>query len=333
MERMANTDNPLNDLRNSQAILTVVLRSAGERSSEACAHLICRQVPIASFAIVNERPFEEALKRTFEIGIERGTKWTMTVDADVLLCDGCVSSLIRAAESMPSNYIQLEGRIFDKIFGIYRQAGHRIYRTALLPIALKHIPEAGKTLRPEFFTLQQMGQSGYPSRRIAAVVGLHDFEQYYLDLYRKSFVHARKHTWLIGPLIERCTRYLHQDADFLVILKGLWDGLVTADTVSLDNRAFQDKGLHALDELGIEEKTPLADLGLFLMDFHNFYSKLVSEYPIPIFSVQDEPPACETMNEGWFAKVQQRFERHGPLKGSAAAVGALLKRVGRYLDR
>jgi len=313
-------------------ILTVVLRCAGERTTQACADLLSRQIPVASLVFVNERPFEKALRRTFEIAMERGTKWTITVDADVLMCDGSLASLLKAAEAMPNNYIQLEGRIFDKVFGVYRQAGHRIYRTSLLSLALQHVPEVGKTIRPEYFTLQKMGQCGYPSRRIADIVGLHDFEQFYLDLYRKSFVHAKKHTWLVTSLIERCTRYCHQDTDFLIILKGLWDGLVSTDMVSIDKCAFHDRGSHALDEMGIEEKLPLPVPELFLRGFHDLYCKTVRQYPIPIFVGQDEPSACQRGSEGWFAGVQLRFERHGLLKGSAAVVGALLKRVGRYLD-
>ena len=314
---------------NPKGIETIVMRSANERTAELCASMAIRQVERGSFVIVKERPFEHALRRTYEVGIERGTKWTMTIDADVMLTAGSVAKLLTAAELMPENYVQLEGRVFDKILGSYRQAGHRIYRTALLPLALKQIPEAGKELRPEFFTLRQLGKLGHPSRRIADVVGLHDFEQSYQDLYRKSFVHARKHREFVAPLIERCTSHLHEDADFLVILKGLWDGLISVDSVSIDKNYFLEKSKKAIEELGLNEKDPLGDVEDFVQNYKSYLSKIILECPPLEFQVQDDPKTCTTR----FTKARHRLQLNGPIQGSVAVVGALLKCIGRYLDK
>lgn len=328
-----------------QNTLIIVMRCADERTTEICAGMASRQVQEDSFVIVNERPFENALRKSYEVGIERGSKWTMTIDADVMLNPGSVDILRKAAELMPDNYIQLEGRVFDKILGSYRQAGHRIYRTELLPLALKHVPEAGREIRPEYFTLQQVGQHGHPSRRIAEIVGLHDFEQSYADLYRKSFVHARKHREFVGSLIERCSAHLHNDADFLVILKGLWDGLTSSDSISIDKNRFLNKSKQALEELGIDEKAPLSGAEAFIKNYMNYLSTITHEYPPLDFQVQDDPstnPVLQSQDKlitaaarqsKWFAKARQRFEKNGPIKGSVAVIGALLKRIGHYLDK
>ena len=49
----------------------VVIRSAGERTFEVCRKLLLEQVPAEAVEVVCERPFERALIRSYEIGIER----------------------------------------------------------------------------------------------------------------------------------------------------------------------------------------------------------------------------------------------------------------------
>lgn len=310
----------------------VVIRSADERTHDVCRELVLKQVSASCLSIVQECPFEAALRKCYKIGIDSDAKWMVTVDADVLLMENSIEFLVQAAEQMPANYFQLEGRIFDKITGLYRQAGHRIYRTEYLREALKLIPQDGNQIRPEYYTLQHMGQIGYPSRRVAGVVGLHDFEQYYSDLYRKSFVHAIKHKWLVSSLIERCTSHLHQDADFLVILKGMWDGLTTDDTVSIDKNKFLDSSRNVLVNLGLTEKESVGDFKTFAQGFRGYFSEKVLEYHIPDFDSQDEPIVHVEELTNWFHKAVRHFDRHGPVKGSSAALGILLKRIGQYLD-
>ncbi|MBL0226738.1 MAG: hypothetical protein IPQ16_14535 [Geobacteraceae bacterium] len=293
-----------------------------------------KQVSIDRLSIVQECPFEAALRKCYEIGIESGKKWMVTVDADVLLSHGSIASLLFAAEQMPGNYFQLEGRIYDKITGIYRQAGHRIYRTEYLKKAINLIPKDATQIRPEYFTLQQMGQLGYLSRRVANVVGLHDFEQYYGDYYRKAFIHAVKHKWHVNSYIERCARY-HQDVDFLVILKGLCDGLESNDNVSIDKSKFIVKSRVALDEMGIIEKEPINNTKSFVHNFESNYAETVSKYSIPDFQTQDETvfPVADESCFGWYNKTKLNFERLGPINGSVSLVGKLLKHIGQYLDR
>lgn len=312
----------------------LIIRSVGERT-EAVSKQLAMACGLTEdyITIVSEVPFESALRATYEAGIGVGKKWTMTLDADVLLSENAIVGLIEDAELMPSDYVQLEGRILDKITGLYRQAGHRIYRTELLSLALKQIPKTGTEIRPEFYTLRQMGSLGHPSRRVANLVGLHDFEQYYRDLYRKSFVHAIKHKCLLNSLIERCALHIQNDTDFLVILKGIWDGLTTAELGSFDKLSFTDRSQNALIQLGINEKDSLKDSNLLIQDFCGFFSEAVHEYPLPDFQTQDEPVMQVYENRSWFHKAKQRLDRHGPIKGSASAVGALLKHIGRYLDR
>lgn len=311
----------------------VVIRSSNERTFGLCRELCLKQTSKASLEIVQEVPFEQALRKCYEIGIASNKKWMVTVDADVLLVDGAIETLVQNAELMAQHYIQLEGRVFDKITGLYRQAGHRIYRTEFLPTALTQIPSEGGEIRPEYFTLQQMGKLGHPSLRISDVVGLHDFEQSYFDIYRKSFVHAVKHPHWISVLIERCVKHLHDDPDSLVILKGLWDGMTTKGNVSIDRRKFYDFWKDALETLGLEEKVSIDDVAGFVADFPRFFAQETSPYFPPDFPVQDAPNNEIREKKKWMSEIEARIARHGAVKGGIAALGGFLVSLGKRLDK
>jgi len=84
-----NITNSLNDH------VHVIIRSAGERTMHLCKQLIIEQgVSADNLSVVNEAPFSAALKKSFELGMERGLKWTLCIDADVLLRPGAVETML-----------------------------------------------------------------------------------------------------------------------------------------------------------------------------------------------------------------------------------------------
>jgi hypothetical protein len=312
--------------------LILVIRSSNERTYDVCKELCLKNSLIGNISIIQECPFESALRKCYETGITSNKKWMVTIDADVLLYKKSIECLVHNAELMPPEYIQLEGRVFDKITGMYRQAGHRIYRVKYLPLALSQIPSNGTQIRPEYYTLQQMGRLGHPSRRIPDVLGIHDFEQNYFDIYRKSFIHARKHPYWIKDMIERCADHLHEDPDFLVILKGLWDGLTTKDSLSIDRRKFSCMWNEAGKTLLLDEKPPINDVDEFIQNLPAFFERIKSQNPSPVFVAMDEPSAGKTKGNGWPPGVKRRISKHGAVKGSISVLGGLLTRIGKILD-
>jgi hypothetical protein len=260
----------------SELSLAIIIRTAGERTVEACRDLIARQAGAIPIEIVAERPFEAALARTYEIGLDLGRDWTMTLDGDVLLRRGALDAFLAAAARVPEKYAQVEGRIYDKLLGTYRQAGHRLYRTRVLERARDFIPAPGTEIRPEFSVLRQLALSGSPSRRMATVVGIHDYEQYYADLLRKAFVHGNKHREFAAWFTERARARVAQDADFLVLLRGYWKGLENSDPVFIDRSSMKEAGA-ILAAMGLEEKEPLATGAI---DFDQVEQAL-TELPLP----------------------------------------------------
>lgn len=314
----------------------VVVRCSGERTESVARRLVRAQVESdEDISAVSEAPFEAALRAAYAAGIRAGRDWTITLDADVLLEGSAIARLLEHARQMPKHFLQLEGLVYDKLMGVYRQAGHRVYRTELLPAALREIPPTQSQLRPESSAVQRMGRLGHPSRYVSCVVGLHDHEQSYRDLYRKGVVHARKWSPLLPGLVRRCQQHMQADPDFLVLLKGLWDGLVDPAPVSIDRRLFTASACEALRALGIGEKDGIDDESAFVARFPAMFGEITSQHPACDATIMDKPRACdppEPRVRSWRDGARARIAQRGLLRGGVACLGALLRRLGNGLD-
>lgn len=303
--------------------MIAVIRCAGERTFDACRMLLEEQVPPAQVFVASEYPFEAALRRTYEIGVQSDARWLMSLDADVLLRRGSVACLLAEAERMPRHAFQIEGLVFDKLTGTLRRAGQRIYRVELLPRALDLIPGEGREIRPEMATLGRMEAEGFPSLRAGTAVGVHDFEQFYRDLYRKAFLHAHKHLIWLSPFVERWRAGATADADFVVALRGLADGLSSPATPGVDARAYAARATAALDQLGLTEKHPLqADEWSFAK-----VDELLSTAPP---ADPDRVSEVETMSVK-LARARERCRSMGLSRFAAFVAGSLLSDLGGSL--
>lgn len=298
----------------------VVIRTAGERTFAACRALLASQVSDSRIEIAAERPFERTLRRSYEIGIQRNAKWTMTLDADVLLRDGAVSALLAQAEKLPHHFIQIEGLVHDKLTGRFRKAGHRIYRTQHLAAALEEIPSIAETIRPEFETLRRMKRRGYPSREINMVVGIHDYEQHFCDVYRKGFVHANKHQVWLADMVARWKALAKEDDDFRVALRGLYDGLLFSGIASIDSGEHSDSAKAALQDLDVREKSAAAA------------ETLTFEYVTKILESAGEPPGVSRhLMVALWRNLNRLRSRLGTLRILPYMAGAGFCRIGDFL--
>jgi hypothetical protein len=206
--------------------------------------------------IVRNAPFSAALADSYRIGIEHDRAWTLCIDADVLVHPPAIRALLDAASNVADSVCEVQGVVLDKFFGVRRPAGNHLYRTALLSKALSFIPADGKNARPEFHSLNKMTESGHPWVQTPVVVGLHDFEQAYRDIFRKCHVHAKKHVGQMHLLVDYWRRVAPHDGDFRVALLGLAAGVADSSGIHIDVR--RDYGFDKwISAEGITEKAPL----------------------------------------------------------------------------
>ena len=306
----------------------VVIRSAEERTEEACIKLIEAQAKDASIELVKESPFKKALETCYKIGIASEKKWLITVDADMLLVPGAIDVLVEQAESMPDNYIQLQARICDKITNNVRKAGPRIYRVQFLERLLALSESLEDSIRPENRIITMMGEMGHPSRYISSVVSLHDFEQYYGDIYRKVVVHARKHADWVPEMIQFALQNKEHDTDYEIMLKAIYDGLLNTDEVSIDKSRYVENARKALEELNLTEKTDIINPDGILSLLRESFDKAVKMNQQTI-TYYDKPKTEPTVKE----KLTGLYNEKGFVNGIKHGLGSMLLRIGNNLQK
>jgi hypothetical protein len=201
----------------------------------------------------------------------------LCVDADVLIEPEQFLNLIQSTQELDKRIFQIQGMIMDKFFQVWRPAGQHIYRTPLLKKAISYIPEDGKSLRPETDLINQMSKQGYPWIQSKIKVGVHDFEQYYEDIYRKCFLHAIKHRKMVEQLEDYWQKNAEFDFDFRLALIASQIGKIYEDEVNIDkefnllefNEIKKNKNIDEKPEFNLNSPEELYKLIADAKKYHN----------------------------------------------------------------
>lgn len=235
--------------------VAAVIRSSGERTEKQCHDLLARQVNPKHLHIIHEAPFSKALHKSFEIGIREKRDWTMVIDADVLPRINIVDELVSRARCSPKSVFALQTEMLDKFFGGTRVGGIKLYRTALLEKAISLIPQVD--VRPETFVIKNMHKQGHYVDITELVCGVHDFEQYYRDIFRKGFTHGIKHASFAKVLTPYWERMKRKDSDFEVLLAGFTKGKRHTSQLRLDKNETAKEFKQYMHSVQLEEKNGL----------------------------------------------------------------------------
>lgn len=235
----------------------VVVRSAHERTEGLCIHLLQEQVVPQNVVVIHERPFSHALTRSLELGIGAGLPWTLCVDADLLVRIGGVNWLVDELKRTSDDVLGGHARILDKLHGYARYAGIHLYRTKWLPQMARHIPDATVSLRPETYAKQMMAEQGHEWIQLSKVIALHDFEQYFRDIYRTILVRVRKSVESVPALLKRAEALSTTEADFMVVSWALRVASSRTETILLDSEQWRDEIELLLTATGLKEKPAL----------------------------------------------------------------------------
>jgi len=205
--------------------LTVVIRSAGERTERLCAGVLRQRLPDSGqLHVLHEVPFSAAVRRTFEIGIQSNRPWLIAIDADIIPLDDVVVRMREICGKMASEAFVATPLFLCKSVGGLATRGLHCYRASLLDEALRATPNAKEPLRPESAIQDAMRQRGYTRECYAKVFGLHEYEQSYRHLYIKSMLRSRKEG---DPfmLMKRLRDAQEESNDATVALWGFEDAL------------------------------------------------------------------------------------------------------------
>jgi hypothetical protein len=291
----------------------LVVRAAGERTEELCINLLQTQAPALAVKVVRERPFARALHRSIEHAVETRARWTLFVDADVLVGEHALAQIGAELRSAPADFYMMNFLVLDRGFCGPAYAGIHAFQTHLFSKALQFIDLAYKDQRPETRLCKEMAGLGHPTMLSKSLVALHDYEQYFGDLYRKMFVRAVKYRTQIEYMTETFREHYFEHDDFRAMMWGLIDGVFSVHTgttyASLDTEVYREKSLQALRLAGLVEKNPIDDRAVPSV-----------EDVITGFRAGDR----YTANQHWIAppRTESRYGRRGP------RLAALMRRIG-----
>ena len=312
---------------------TVIIRSVGERTEEVCRALIRAQgVTDNAIFVVREAPFSQAMRTSFRIGLDQARPWTFCIDADVLLRPGSIQRMLELAEQQPENVCEIQGYILDKFFGGPRAAGNHLYRTALLDRVLEAIPVEGADIRPEHHTLQAMEAAGFPWVLVRELVGLHDFEQSYQDIFRTCFVQAHKHSQLTSLFLAIWRAGAGSDLDYRVALAGYARGIEHHEEVHIDARStYFEQGFNVL---GISEKPamdpsdwPLSRVEDIILRWNEPEIYRI-KFPTKM-GLELRPPGLAP----YLGRFSNHFKTFGLGRSVPFALGWLLQRIGQRIQK
>ena len=228
--------------------LSVIIRSCGERTEGLCKFsieqngILDEQIRI----IKNVSPFSKALKKGYELGIEMDKKYTLFVDADYILLENVIPSMIMIAENLPDKTFFISPLWYDYITHTISSGGPHLYRTELLPAAIKYIPDEDESLRPETFTTKEMHKNGFGSAYLDIPIALHGFEQYYKDIFRNIINKYLKFGRRIEANVQKSS---YQDNDLAAMLNAIKYAKENKIKLKLDYKQFE----------GEFEKTKMAE--------------------------------------------------------------------------
>lgn len=109
-------------------------------------------------------------------------------------------------------------------------------------------------LRPESRLIRNMSESGFPWVQTSVVEGVHDFEQYYRDLYRKVLLQSKKFRRYMGIIQKLWTKRARRDPDYCIALKALDDAKELDPALALDAGNMRERAERAVESAQLNEK-------------------------------------------------------------------------------
>ena len=237
----------------------VVIRSAQERSLPLCVNAV--QAQTGNFTAIEEYPFLNAVRKTFELGAQQEHPFLLALDADVILYPNALDTILEDARVFLREeplLLCLDFQVKDKFRGRVLAGGHLYVNKYAKELAshFERLADDPLQSRPERSNLLAFANARYllivnNSRE----VGLHDYEQYYNHLYVKYYRRAIRWPEYIAANLAAVEqlRYLHpDDLDLEVVLESLKAGMGKKE-VPFDARLYP-----SIEQLmGISEKSLL----------------------------------------------------------------------------
>jgi len=237
---------------------TVIIRHRGERTLPLIRQIL-EQSRYFNVIEVSSNAFHQTLEESLELALTLSDPWVIMLDGDVIPSPFLLKNLVKKTMKMDKKTFVVVPNVFDKSFLMTRKAGIHIYNQSYLNLMINKFDKIADEDRPETKLNLMMQECGYKMCSSNIVIGLHDFEQYYKDLWLKGYVFSKKSQYWVKKCIDDWRKKSEKDLDYLALLDGYTFGLTQKLPINL--RRTSGNYLLAedsLEKINLDEKPALS---------------------------------------------------------------------------
>jgi hypothetical protein len=268
--------------------LTVVIRTSGENTFEACKKLLLRQVGENGCVVsVTDFPFEKTLRRSYEEALTIGNPWAVIIDADILVSPYFMKAVQYGIRRAVDTDLGFSLKVMDRFYAEPKFRGVHVYQTRHLGKALEMMPNSGQELRPETCVKERMKEHMHAWRSYHIVVGLHDYYQHPYDVFSKMTIRAHRSADDIDELMR--TFQDRHEKDFSYALAGLKYGKgLDANQVDNHRNSYEEEFWRQFGHIKAEGLDRMKLIPLYCLIEKEIFSVLKKRY-IPNIAVLWRP--------------------------------------------
>ena len=207
--------------------IVTFVRSSGERTTELSLYSVeAAGFPRQSVTLIDnaDKPFYEVLVRSLDLAALRRETHVLIIDADVVLFPGA-RGVISACVDKNGDFARIEFQRVCK-FTTKTRGVHLYNIDRLRSDVLPHLSSVPRDhLKPESDLIRRVYAAGTGNVQYTGpFVAWHDYEQYFVHIYRKMVMRAQRDPGMLDVL-ERRAKQHPGDFDFHVAQAGFRDGL------------------------------------------------------------------------------------------------------------
>lgn len=208
--------------------INVLVRSCGELTEERVVSDLIEWFGKDSVSqLKGITPHYKLIEQTVVSASRTEAKWTLVVDADVLLAKNKLFEFLKEANRIADLYTKeakcslfvLLPDVYDNFMQKSRSAGVHLYYTENVKESLHYVENKG--LRAETLLARKMSERGYVSLFVKITVGIHDFYQDYVDIVAKGILHSRKHSDITSLIQYKWKPIQDDNLEIYWLLKGI----------------------------------------------------------------------------------------------------------------
>lgn len=189
--------------RSHKLNIAIAVRATGERTLTLLLEQLKSQMELGDEIAVfsKQEPFHEKMEQVYLWCIQQNAEISLVIDADILLRKNVLNKIRLRFRKLPKDSSGFGIMLFDRFFQRPKFRGLHVYRTKYLPLFLQFLPLVTKSIRPETELKKRVEELGFAFKNDFVkfyVAGLHDYFQWYRDIYWKMIIRSQRSQDLIA---------------------------------------------------------------------------------------------------------------------------------------